>query len=305
MQGLDRYYLVFDSNTAGNYENGFLYTLLVFITFWILFSYLVPISLFVTLEIVKFWQGFVFINFDPEMRDKSGESAKARNSNLNEDLGKIDYIFSDKTGTLTSNEMRLRLVAIKGQPLGDLNRNLEERPDLGGLDALQYFSAVMHDAVQVRCAQHIMATVHSARAIISFRCKGFCASALAPALVAVCASTLATSDAHSVSSALPETEGRCVQALKSDPEKWEAVLRKAGSPAELLAMKDSVSGDPQLSLGAAAGHFLPYHVIDFWINLALCHALLVDKSDGGVSYQVWLSPPLFCRPRALLPCRQE
>ena len=46
------------------------------------------------------------------------EHAKARNTNLNEDLGKVDYIFSDKTGTLTSNEMQLRELAIKGVSLG-------------------------------------------------------------------------------------------------------------------------------------------------------------------------------------------
>ncbi len=49
---------------------------------------------------------------------ESNEHAKARNTNLNEDLGKIDYIFSDKTGTLTSNEMQLREIAIKGVSLG-------------------------------------------------------------------------------------------------------------------------------------------------------------------------------------------
>ncbi len=48
----------------------------------------------------------------------SGEYAKARNSNLNEDLGKVEYVFSDKTGTLTSNEMQLREIAIKTIPLG-------------------------------------------------------------------------------------------------------------------------------------------------------------------------------------------
>ena len=157
-QGRDRYYLELNTYDGGNQENGFVYTILSFITFWILYSYLVPISLFVTLEIVKFWQGFVFINMDPEMRDASGEGAKCRNSNLNEDLGKIDYIFSDKTGTLTSNEMRLRLIAIKGAPLGDLSKNLEERPDLKGMDAFRYFSKPMHDALEVcrtppsRCA---------------------------------------------------------------------------------------------------------------------------------------------------------
>ena len=40
----------------GNYQNGGAYTFILLITFWILFSYLVPISLFVTMEIVKFWQ---------------------------------------------------------------------------------------------------------------------------------------------------------------------------------------------------------------------------------------------------------
>lgn len=52
----------------GNYKNGFVYWIILMITFWILYSYLVPISLFVTLEIVKFWQGFLYINRDKEMR---------------------------------------------------------------------------------------------------------------------------------------------------------------------------------------------------------------------------------------------
>ena len=54
---------------------------------------------------------------DPE----TGENARARNSNLNEDLGKVEYVFSDKTGTITSNEMQLRELAIKGLPFGDAN----------------------------------------------------------------------------------------------------------------------------------------------------------------------------------------
>ena len=54
--GLDRAYLGLSAYVEGNYENGLAYTLILFITFWILYSYLVPISLFVSLEIVKFWQ---------------------------------------------------------------------------------------------------------------------------------------------------------------------------------------------------------------------------------------------------------
>uniref|UniRef100_A0A7S3LVN7 Phospholipid-transporting ATPase n=1 Tax=Palpitomonas bilix TaxID=652834 RepID=A0A7S3LVN7_9EUKA len=41
-----------------------------------------------------------------------------RTSNLNEDLGQIEYIFSDKTGTLTRNEMEFRKCAINGKVYG-------------------------------------------------------------------------------------------------------------------------------------------------------------------------------------------
>jgi magnesium-transporting ATPase (P-type) len=44
------------ARAQGNFTNGWAYTLVLLVTFWILYSYLVPISLFVTLEIVKFWQ---------------------------------------------------------------------------------------------------------------------------------------------------------------------------------------------------------------------------------------------------------
>ena len=50
--------------------------------------------------------------------EETNTPAKARTSNLNEELGQIDIIFSDKTGTLTRNEMEFTKVTIGGIAYG-------------------------------------------------------------------------------------------------------------------------------------------------------------------------------------------
>jgi phospholipid-transporting ATPase len=83
-------------------------------TNWVLFSNLVPISLFVTIEIVKYFQAFL-INSDMDIYyDKTDTPATCRTSSLVEELGQIEYIFSDKTGTLTCNIMEFKQVSIGG-----------------------------------------------------------------------------------------------------------------------------------------------------------------------------------------------
>lgn len=78
----------------------------------IVMSNLVPISLIVTVETVRFIQG-LFMQWDYDLCDKkTGVLAGVQASNLNESLGQIDYIFSDKTGTLTKNYMEFKKVSI-------------------------------------------------------------------------------------------------------------------------------------------------------------------------------------------------
>ncbi|XP_039266166.2 phospholipid-transporting ATPase IB-like isoform X2 [Styela clava] len=96
------------------------------LTFIILYNNLVPISLLVTLEVVKFIQA-IFINSDIEMYDpESNTPAMARTSNLNEELGQIKYIFSDKTGTLTRNVMLFRKCTVAGVKYGDNNKGTSD-----------------------------------------------------------------------------------------------------------------------------------------------------------------------------------
>ncbi|XP_070973298.1 phospholipid-transporting ATPase IA-like isoform X2 [Oncorhynchus clarkii lewisi] len=97
-----------------------------FLTFIILFNNLIPISLLVTLEVIKFIQAY-FINWDMDMHyEPTDTSAMARTSNLNEELGQVKYIFSDKTGTLTCNVMQFKKCTIAGVAYGHNTDSPEE-----------------------------------------------------------------------------------------------------------------------------------------------------------------------------------
>lgn len=90
------------------------------LTFIILYNNLIPISLIVTIEVVKFQQA-LFINSDLDMYyARTDTPALCRTSSLVEELGQIEYIFSDKTGTLTRNEMEFRCCSIGGVAYADV-----------------------------------------------------------------------------------------------------------------------------------------------------------------------------------------
>ncbi|XP_058183035.1 putative phospholipid-transporting ATPase 9 [Rhododendron vialii] len=89
-----------------------------FLTAVMLYSYFIPISLYVSIEIVKVLQS-MFINRDISMYyEETDKPAHARTSNLNEELGQVDTILSDKTGTLTCNSMEFIKFSVGGTAYG-------------------------------------------------------------------------------------------------------------------------------------------------------------------------------------------
>jgi phospholipid-transporting ATPase len=94
-------------------------SLIQFGTWFLTFMNFVPISLLVTLEFVKFLQAY-FMGEDAEMYDLEKDlPCKVQSSNLNEELGVCNAIFSDKTGTLTQNIMDFKKFTAGDQSYGE------------------------------------------------------------------------------------------------------------------------------------------------------------------------------------------
>ncbi|XP_051119366.1 probable phospholipid-transporting ATPase 8 [Andrographis paniculata] len=118
-EGLRRWYLRPDHTTVFyDPRRPLLAAFFHFVTALMLYGYLIPISLYVSIEMVKVLQS-VFINQDIDMYyEEMDRPAHARTSNLNEELGQVDTILSDKTGTLTCNSMDFVKCSIRGVAYG-------------------------------------------------------------------------------------------------------------------------------------------------------------------------------------------
>ncbi|XP_035269234.1 probable phospholipid-transporting ATPase IF isoform X3 [Anguilla anguilla] len=95
-----------------------------FLAFLVLYNFIIPISLYVTVEMQKFLGSF-FIGWDLDLyHEETDQKAQVNTSDLNEELGQVEYVFTDKTGTLTENEMQFRECSISGVKYQEINGRL-------------------------------------------------------------------------------------------------------------------------------------------------------------------------------------
>uniref|UniRef100_A0ACB8FBQ4 Phospholipid-transporting ATPase IF n=1 Tax=Sphaerodactylus townsendi TaxID=933632 RepID=A0ACB8FBQ4_9SAUR len=95
-----------------------------FLAFMVLYNFIIPISLYVTVEMQKFLGSF-FIGWDLDLyHEETNQKAQVNTSDLNEELGQVEYVFTDKTGTLTENEMQFQQCSINGVKYHEINGKL-------------------------------------------------------------------------------------------------------------------------------------------------------------------------------------
>jgi phospholipid-translocating P-type ATPase (flippase) len=116
---------------------------LLFFTYVLVFTNYIPISLMVSLDVVRLAQA-AMINLDRQMywfeEGVGGQPsfqfpALVRSSDLNEELGEVEHIFSDKTGTLTCNIMEFRKCIVGGVSYGRGSTGYALKPTSAAEDA--------------------------------------------------------------------------------------------------------------------------------------------------------------------------
>ncbi|XP_035272961.1 probable phospholipid-transporting ATPase VD isoform X2 [Anguilla anguilla] len=220
-----------------------------FYMFWtmiIVLQVLIPISLYVSIEIVKLGQVF-FIQNDVELYSETLDSTvQCRALNITEDLGQIQHLFSDKTGTLTENKMVFRRCSVAGveYPHEDNARRLELYGEQDWADGLL--------------------TMGSRKSRSSMRSLS-------------CHSTVSQ---DSITPCNPETghQGEHQDTPSPRHTAFSSRMEKEVLPDPLLLQKLNSLSSPDLPLldgGDSASLEITY-IVDFFLALAVCNTVVVS-----------------------------
>uniref|UniRef100_A0A8D1CSJ8 Phospholipid-transporting ATPase n=1 Tax=Sus scrofa TaxID=9823 RepID=A0A8D1CSJ8_PIG len=125
-------------------------TFFIFWGFLILLSVMVPMAMFIIAEFIYLGNS-VFINWDVHMYYEPQDfPAKARSTSLNDQLGQVEYIFSDKTGTLTQNIMTFKKCCINGVIYGSEEEETPLKEDPYRWNKFADGKLLFHDAELLR-----------------------------------------------------------------------------------------------------------------------------------------------------------
>ena len=123
----------------GFYANWYIF----YFRFLLLLSSIIPISLRVNLDMAKIYYSYCIGS------DKAIPGTIPRNSTIPEELGRIQYLLTDKTGTLTQNDMEFKKLAMEyatfsDESLADISQILEESCSNDDSPAADLFKKITH-----------------------------------------------------------------------------------------------------------------------------------------------------------------
>lgn len=211
---------------------------IMFLRFSIAFYHAVPMSLYVVYEMLKLLLGFR-VNRDEQMFYE-GQGASARTADLMEEMGQVDFVFSDKTGTLTANDMVFAHGHVDGRDFGDFRPDREASPP------------VLPEGLVVARSALTSAGPHSEAVLWFFTCLATChevvldmssaGSDLLPTYTGMSPDEVALVSAARDAGVVLERRGRPSVAPVSVPEgageEGAAAMRNAATAAAELMVRD-------------------------------------------------------------------